>query len=251
MNKLIFLAIVPIFLLLVPNVSATGVRHDWLDDATAEEVECWTNGYDSGFAGKYDNDRARECLDDDDNYNKTWAIGCKDSQRTEAECGKLINNPVEIEDFEALKSENDRTCYDTGIEDGKASTYNEDRDKGCYEFDDISRGYIGGFQFGCETHTTESSCELMYEEKQYYCPNHPDIVGCVDFLHNATNKQPQSPLSVCAGMGDPRTWVTCFQEQNAEKYCLEYDNPTFCNTIGDLCDEDGFVRPEYPYCKGD
>ena len=62
---------------------------------------------------------ARECIDHDDNYNWTWAIGCKDSLRTEEECGELINNPVEIEDFEALKSENDRTCYDAGREDGE------------------------------------------------------------------------------------------------------------------------------------
>jgi hypothetical protein len=68
-------------------------------------------------------------------------------------------------------------------------------------------------------------------------------------LHNATNKRTESTTyDICAGMGDPRPGVICFQEQNAEKYCL---GPTFCNTIGDLCDEDGFVKPEYPYCKQD
>ena len=26
------------------------------------------------------------------------------------------------------------------------------------------------------------------------------------------------------------------------------NNTAFCKTVGDLCDEDGFVKPEYPYC---
>jgi hypothetical protein len=243
-----FLAFIPIFILLVPNVSATGIRHDWLDDATAEDADCWINGYDSGFAGKYDKDRAKECIEHDDNYNKTWAHGCEDSLRTEEECGELINNPVEIEDYEALKGENDRTCYDAGQEDGAAGKpFNEERDDGCYEFEGISGGYTGGYQFGCEIHTTESTCELMYEEKEYYCPDHPDIVGCVDFLHNATNKKTENPYSVCNGAGDPRPNFICPQEVNPERYCLQYDNP-YCKFIGDLCDDEGFVRPEYPYC---
>ena len=88
----------------------------------------------------------------------------------------------------------------------------------------------------------------MYEDKQNYCPNHPDVGGCVDFLHNATNKvQGQTSTdTVCAYVN-----VTCQHESNPEKYCLNYNDPGFCKTIGDLCDADGFVRPEYPYCKGD
>jgi hypothetical protein len=229
----------------ISNVFATGIRGDSGDDATLEESKCWVNGYDSGFAGKYDNQRARDCINEDNNYNKTWTIGCEDSTRTEAECGVLINNPVEIQDYEALKSENDRTCYDAGVEDGKASTYNKDRDDGCYEFDDLNDGYEGGFQFGCETHTAESSCELMYEDKHNYCPNHPDVVGCVDFLHNATNKDQREVLKdpSCA-----QSLVSCPNEINAERYCLNTNDPAFCKTIGDICDEDGFVKPEYPYC---
>ncbi|MGH9987477.1 MAG: hypothetical protein ACRD8W_26330, partial [Nitrososphaeraceae archaeon] len=115
----------------VSNVSATGIRHDSGDDATDEEHGCHIDGYDSGFAGKYDSDRARECVEHDDNYNQLWAYGCEDSLRTEEECGELINNPVEIEDYEALKTENDRTCYDAGQEDGKAGKpYNKDRASG-------------------------------------------------------------------------------------------------------------------------
>jgi len=49
-------------------------------------------------------------------------------------------------------------------------------------------------------------------------------------------------------MGDPRPWVICPQESNPEGYCLKTNNTEFCKTIGDLCDEGGFVRREYPYC---
>jgi hypothetical protein len=232
----------------VNNVSATGIRHDSGDDATDEEHGCHIDGYDSGFAGKYDKDRARECIEHDDNYNQLWAYGCEDSLRTEEECGELINNPVEIEDYEALKTENDRTCYDAGIEDGEADKpYNKDRASGCDEFGGIGDGYRGGYQLGCETHTAESTCELRYEYKNNYCPNHPDVVGCVDFLHNATNKIPtyQSEFEsdYCALPN-----VVCVSESNPEKYCLQYDDPAFCKTIGDICDDEGFVRPEYPYC---
>ena len=48
-------------------------------------------------------------------------------------------------------------------------------------------------------------------------------------------------------MGDPRQNIICPQESNPEGYCLITNNTTFCKTIGDLCDEGGFVKPEYPY----
>ena len=57
------------------NVYATGIRYDWPDDATGEEADCHVDGYDSGFAGKYDKDRAKECIEHDDYYNKLWAHG--------------------------------------------------------------------------------------------------------------------------------------------------------------------------------
>jgi hypothetical protein len=122
----------------------------------------------------------------------------------------LINNPVEIGDFEALKNENDRTCYDAGKEDGEADKpFNEDRENGCDEFGGIGGGYEGGYQFGCETHTTQASCELLVEGPEYFCPRNPDIVACVEFLHNATNKRIESSIWACAGMGDPRPNFIC------------------------------------------
>ena len=55
-------AIVIVFALLTmstvtASVFATGIRGDSDEDATAEESRCWVNGYDSGFAGKYDKDK--------------------------------------------------------------------------------------------------------------------------------------------------------------------------------------------------
>jgi hypothetical protein len=236
------------------NVSASGPRLDYPEDGEASEEanECHLNGYDSGFAGKYDSERARYCYENGgDAYNFAWGIGCEDSSRTEKECGELINNPIELEeeDYGELKDENATFCYDTGQEDGEAGKpYNEGIEDGCYEFGGINRDYTAGYQSGCEKHTTQASCELLYKDKRNYCPDHPDIAGCADFmLNNSTYKFKENPDSVCAGAGDPRPNIICPQETNPERYCLMYDNP-FCKFIGDLCDDEGFVRPEYPYC---
>ena len=66
MDKLIFVvtvvAIIPVLIMAtVPNVYAGGARDDYPGDATDDEADCWVNGYDDGFAGKYDEDRGREC----------------------------------------------------------------------------------------------------------------------------------------------------------------------------------------------
>jgi hypothetical protein len=108
--------------------------------------------------------------------------------------------------------------------------------------------YRSNYQTGCEYDNTEESCELTIEGEKNYCPNNPDNVACVEFLHNATNKD-KAQTGLCAGKGDPRTWVICPQEASPEKYCLNTNDPVFCKTIGNICDVDGFVKPEYPYCK--
>jgi hypothetical protein len=123
--------------------------------------------------------------------------------------------------------------------------YNKHKANGCSEFGGIGGGYTGEYQFGCETHTTQASCELLHMTKKSYCPYHPDIVGCADFLlGNATYKTQGEALTdtVCALEN-----VSCLHESNPERYCLQYDDPAFCSTIGDICDEDGFVRPEDAY----
>ena len=119
---------------------AGGPRLDNYSDSTKEGADCWVDGYDSGFAGKYDKDRADECANEKyDEYNAAWPNACRDGGHTEEECNDFKNNPVEIEDFEALEGENDGTCYDAGREDGIANKpFNKDRDKGCTEFDGIN-----------------------------------------------------------------------------------------------------------------
>lgn len=52
---------------------AGGPRYDSPDDTTLEGGQCWVDGYDAGFAGKYDEDRADECTEKgDDLYNSSW-----------------------------------------------------------------------------------------------------------------------------------------------------------------------------------
>ena len=58
---------------------AGGPRLDYPDDSTNEGADCWVDGYDAGFAGKYDKDRADECANEgDDEYNSSWNYNCKD-----------------------------------------------------------------------------------------------------------------------------------------------------------------------------
>jgi hypothetical protein len=246
-----FLVIIPLLMVvIISNVYAGGPRLDSPEDSTNEGSVCWVNGYDSGFAGKYDKDRADECKnEEDDEYNYGWRYGCKDAAIfTVDECNTFRNNPVKIENYTTLAWAIASDCRKDGTEDGEAfRVVNEERSEGCGEYrPDYDQGYIEG----CKKHSTESTCDLKLEGEQRYCPEHPDIVACVPFLQNATNKPTENPDSVCAGMGDPRPNIVCFQEQNPEKYCLNHNNTVFCRTIGDICDPGGFVRPEYPYCKG-
>jgi hypothetical protein len=157
-----------------------------------------------------------------------------------------MNNPVDIEDHEELQQENSSNCWNDGYEDGRADNpFNEDRDNGCSEY---GGNYRDGYQSGCIIDSTHASCELLIAGEKNYCPWHPDIASCVEFLHNATNKLSAATTGTCVGMGDPRPFVTCPQESNPEGYCLRVNDTAFCKTIGDICDADGFVKPEYPYC---
>jgi len=87
-----------------------------------------------------------------------------------------------------MQEDNAQNCWNDGYEDGKADNpFNKDRASGCSEYDP---DYEGGYNSGCIIDSTESSCELIIQGEQGYCPWHPDIAGCVDFLHNDTNKLP-------------------------------------------------------------
>ena len=140
-----------------------------------------------------------------------------------------MNNPVEIEDYQALLEETKRICRNDGDADGREDKpYNKEWAKGC---DEAFGDYREAYEFGCQTLYTESECALRIEGEDNYCPWHPDIAACVEFLHNATNKgQGQASTdATCA-----QSFVTCLQESNPEKYCLNTNNTVFCKTIGDL-----------------
>lgn len=194
-----------------------------------------------------------DCLDCDDDdelsvnsNNRSWDYACRDGGFTENECNDFKNNPVDLE-HESLKEENTSNCFYDGFDDGKADRpFNKDRSSACSEY---GSQYRSAYQSGCESDSTEESCELTIEGEESYCPHNPDNIACVEFLHNATNKR-LALTGTCAGMGDLRTWVICPQEADPERYCLNTNDPVFCKTIGDICDAGGFVRPEYPYCKG-
>jgi hypothetical protein len=54
---------------------------------TDEEADCCVDRYDAGFAGKYDKDRAKECIENGgDSYNESWGYACRDGGYTEDEC---------------------------------------------------------------------------------------------------------------------------------------------------------------------
>ena len=61
--------------------------------------------------------------------------------------------------------------------------------------------------------------------------------------------RPAVTQGACVGMGDPHPNIVCPRESDPERYCFNPDDPVFCKTIGDICDADGFVKPEDTYCK--
>jgi hypothetical protein len=95
--------------------------------------QCWVDGYDAGFSGQYDKDRAEECNDiPGDQYNRSWGYGCEDATFSSDECNNFKNNPVDLGDHEQLGDENRSNCWNEGYEDGKAdSPFNKDRASGC------------------------------------------------------------------------------------------------------------------------
>ena len=105
-----FVALAILIVIPTSNVFAGGPRLDYPEDATEEGADCWVDGYDAGFAGKYDKDRANECNDiPGDQYNASWKYGCKDAGYMPDECDGFKNNPVGMEDHETLEQEKHRT----------------------------------------------------------------------------------------------------------------------------------------------
>lgn len=156
------LAIIPVLMVLVPNVYAGGPRLDWSEDY--EDIpgatDCWVDGFDAGFAGKYDKDRAQECNDiPGDQYNASWIYGCKDAGYIEDECNDIKNDSDDNVNHESLQEENRRDCYDDGYEDGRNNPFDQERNQGCNEY---SRSYYNGFLAGCESAgNTKETCETF------------------------------------------------------------------------------------------
>jgi len=237
-----------IFASLLPNIYAGGPRLDY--DERYKDIpgapECWVDGYDAGFAGVYDKDRANECNNIlGDEYNRSWPYGCIDSGLTEGECNDIKNDPDDNVNHESLQEQNRRNCYDDGFEDGKISnSFNKDRDSACSEY---GNAYENGFTAGCQSveGNTNDSCELTIEGHEVYCRDRPDDPACTEFLHDPSNKKPAETGPLC---GPEASHPGCFKNQDPEKYCLNHNDPVFCKTIGDICDADGFVKPEDAYC---
>jgi hypothetical protein len=149
-------------------VYAGGPRYDSPEDSTLEGGQCWVDGYDAGFAGKYDQDRADECLEKaGDEYNWSWKSGCKDAGYMPDECADFKNNPVNL-NHATLEEENRRTCYDDGYEDGEkgqAGSFDKERNFRCGEFGST---YENGFMAGCQIKDSRDVCKTVVEVERSF-----------------------------------------------------------------------------------
>ena len=89
------------------------------------------------------------------------------------ECEGFKNNPVDIQDYEALVQENTQNCWNDGYEDGKADRpFNKDKSSACSEY---GNPYTDAYESGCMMDSTDNTCELLIQGEKSYCPSHPDI----------------------------------------------------------------------------
>ena len=164
--KQLLLAIISLLILATTaNVYAGGPRLDWPEDSSDEGKDCWVEGYDAGFAGKYDKERADRCAQENDEYNRSWGYACIDGGLTKLDCDQIKDNPTNLEN-ESLKEENTSGCFNDGLDDGKAHRpFNKDRASACSEY---GSQYEIAYQTGCESDSTEESCELIIEGEEWY-----------------------------------------------------------------------------------
>lgn len=164
-NKLIFLGLIPVLMLLVPNVYAGGPRYDGPEDASQEVGDCYREGYESGFAHRYNEDRADECEEDGkDWYNISWEHACIDSGQTKQDCNnfKERNDGNYKEDLDDLGNENMDKCYDDGFEDEQNNPFDRDRFEGCHDYQDM---YYKGFIEACESAgNSKETCERFPDQ---------------------------------------------------------------------------------------
>lgn len=160
-----FLCLIPIYgvflILLTPySAYASGPRFDYLDDATDQERTCYRDGYEQGFVGMYDSDRASECYTEgSDEYNKMWNYACLYTGRSESECNDIASNPEDVQEtVEELGEKNKQSCFDSGYNDGLDHPYDHQRSKAC---NDYGSQYYHGFLAGCTAvaNNTEEICK--------------------------------------------------------------------------------------------
>ncbi|MGB8643239.1 MAG: hypothetical protein WCD28_13235, partial [Nitrososphaeraceae archaeon] len=73
--KYVIIGIIIVTLMMsgIASAFAGSPRLDSPEDSTYEGGACWVDGYDFGFAGKYDKNRADECqTEENDEYNEAW-----------------------------------------------------------------------------------------------------------------------------------------------------------------------------------
>jgi hypothetical protein len=147
---------------IMPNVYSSGPRYDYSDDYAdiPGAPQCWIDGYDAGFAGIYDQERADECKYEiaGDQYNAVWMHGCEDAH-SEVECVYFMNHSEDLGEVghELLEDANSGKCWNDGISDGLDMTFDHDRSNGCSEYHSL---YRHGFITGCEINGADKSiCE--------------------------------------------------------------------------------------------
>ena len=168
MTTAIFTIAVTILVISTTTTSAYagGPRLDWPEDSTDEGKDCWVDGYDAGFAQKYDKDRADRCAQENDEYNRSWGYACIDSGLTKIDCDQIKQNPVNLE-HELLKEENTSSCFYDGYEDGKDNVYDRERGYRCSEFGDPYRdGFMAACQFGNTYDVCNSFTEMTQTQEQ-------------------------------------------------------------------------------------
>ena len=93
----------------ISNVYAGGPRLDYPSDSTSEGADCWVDGYDAGFAGKYDKARADRCAQENDEYNRSWGYACRDAGYMPDQCEGFKNNPSNLQHAQVYKKRIEET----------------------------------------------------------------------------------------------------------------------------------------------
>lgn len=111
MNKLVFLSLTAIPIIMMLNVTGSGgsgigvngtltvqdvfgggPRFDY-DEKYPEYADCWTDGWDDGQDHPFDQDRNDECKGEDkgNQYYRAFIFGCKDAGNSEETCERFTD----------------------------------------------------------------------------------------------------------------------------------------------------------------